>query len=139
METLWKRYEAVPENYDIIRDDIIETAKKVGVSTAKLTKLELGFEEIVVNVISYAYDTENRPILIKGYLVGDKFRIEVVDYGRQYNPLDAPQIPYPPKINQPPGGYGVFLVKQFFESVTYEYEEIEGILANHLTMELTAK
>ena len=139
MESPWKRYEAVPENYNAIRDDMIESAKKAGVSAAKLVKLELGFEEIVVNVINYAYDSIRRPILIKWYIVGNRFKIEVADYGKKYNPLNAPQRAYPPTLNQSPGGYGVFLVKKIFSSVTYEYEEIEGSPANHLMMELTIK
>ena len=41
-----------------------------------------------------------------------------------------------PTEEQAEGGYGIFLVKQFFSSVTYRYEEMFGEMANHLTMEL---
>ena len=34
------------------------------------------------------------------------------------------------------GGYGIFLVKKNFSFVGYEYEELFGKMANHLTMEL---
>ena len=139
METSWKKYEAMPENYYSIRDDVVKSAKNAGISDAKLIKLELGLEEIVVNVISYAYDSAHRPILVKYYISGDRFIIEIVDYGKKFNPLEAPQRTNPPSLNQRPGGYGIFLVKKFFTSVTYEYEEIEGFPANHLTMELTIR
>ena len=52
----WKRYDAEMKFYENIRDDVMDGAEKAGISPKQLLKLELGLEEILVNIISYAYD-----------------------------------------------------------------------------------
>ena len=133
----WRRYEAEKEAYDIIRDGIIEDAEEQGMTPRQQIKLELGLEEMLVNIISYAYDTTG-PVWVRTSVTGDTFRLELADHGRHFDPLEKDRRPTDgvPDIDQEEGGYGIFLVKKNFSFVGYEYEELFGKMANHLTMEL---
>ena len=52
----WKRYDADMKWFERIREDVVAAAEEAGVSPRQQLKLELGFEEILVNIISYAYE-----------------------------------------------------------------------------------
>ena len=51
----WRRYDAELEFYERIKEDILQDAEEAGMSPKQEFKLELGIEEIAVNIISYAY------------------------------------------------------------------------------------
>ena len=52
----WKRFDAEMKWYERIRDEVMAAAEEAGVSMRQQLRLELGFEEVLVNIISYAYD-----------------------------------------------------------------------------------
>ncbi len=133
----WLQYEATKEAYDHIRDDIIENAEEAGMTPRQQIKLELGLEEMLVNIISYAYDTTGS-VWVRTSAEGETFRLELADHGKHFDPLEKDRRPTDgvPDIDQEEGGYGIFLVKKNFSFVGYEYEELFGKMANHLTMEL---
>ena len=131
----WKRYDADMKWYEHIREDVLNAAEEAGVSPRQLLRLELGFEEILVNIISYAYEDPGF-VWVKTRPEGDCFRIEFADHGRPFDPLAKDCRPGNdvPLEEREPGGYGIFLVKKNFESVEYKYEELFGQMANHLSM-----
>ncbi len=136
----WKRYDADMKFYEKIRDEILTVAEQAGVSARQQLRLELGVEEILVNVFSYAYDDFGY-IWLKTSVEGDCFRLEVADHGRPFDPLarDYRHAENVPLADRQPGGLGIFLVKKNFKSVVYCYEEMFGGMANHLTMLLQMK
>ena len=131
----WKRYDADMKWYEHIREDVLEAAEEAGVSPRQMLRLELGFEEILVNIISYAYDDPGF-VWVKTASEGGCFRIEFADHGKPFDPLERDRRPEKdiPMEEREPGGYGIFLVKQNFKSVEYKYEELFGKMANHLSM-----
>ena len=131
----WKRYDADMKWYEHIREDVMASAEQAGVSPRQLLRLELGFEEILVNIISYAYDYPGF-VWVKTSEEGDCFRIEFADHGRPFDPLAKGCRPGDgiPLEERKAGGYGIFLVKKNFKSVEYRYEEMFGHLANHISM-----
>ena len=90
-------------------------------------RLELGFEEILVNIISYAYDYPGF-VWVKTAEEGDCFRIEFADHGKPFDPLIKDHRPLKdiPLDEKEPGGYGIFLVKKNFKLVEYRYEKLFG-------------
>ena len=136
----WKRFDADMKWYERIREDVMASAEQDGVSPRQLLRLELGFEEILVNIISYAYDDPGF-VWVKTCSEGDCFRIEFADHGRPFDPLAKDRRPGGDISleEREPGGYGIFLVKQNFKSVEYKYEELFGKMANHLSMLLEKK
>ncbi len=133
----WRRYEAAREDYVVIRDGIIEDAKEYGMTPRQQLILELGIEEMLVNIISYAYERSGY-VWVRTSVNGENFRLEVVDHGVHFDPLekDRRRTKGTPIADQEEGGYGIFLVKKHFSFVGYDYEELFGKMANHLTMEL---
>ena len=131
----WKLYDAEMQWYEHIREDVLAAAEEAGVSPRQLLRLELGFEEILVNIISYAYDYPGF-VWVKTADEGDCFRIEFADHGKPFDPLAKDCRPPDgiPLDKREPGGYGIFLVKKNFKLVEYRYEELFGQMANHLSM-----
>ncbi len=133
----WRRYDAQKTAYDRIRDDVMEAAEEAEVSPKRQIWLEMGLEEMLLNIISYAYE-ETGPVWVRAAREGDIFRLELVDHGKPFDPLEKDRRPTDgiPTADQEEGGYGIFLVKKNFSFVGYQYEEMFENMANHLTMEL---
>lgn len=131
----WKRYDADMKWFERIRDDVTAAAEEAGVSPRQMLKLELGFEEILVNIISYAYEDPGY-VWVKTTEDDNEFRIEFADHGKPFDPLEKDRRPAEDTLleDREPGGYGIFLVKANFKSVEYKYEEMFGHMANHMSM-----
>lgn len=131
----WKRYDADMKWFERIRDEVLAAAGEAGVSLKQQLRLELGIEEILVNIISYAYDDLGY-VWVKTSEEGDCFRTEFADHGKPFDPLAKDRRPSDdiPLEERQPGGYGIFLVKKNFELVEYRYEELFGQMANHLSL-----
>lgn len=101
------------------------------VNAEQLMAIELAVEEIVVNIISYAYP-ENAPgnIELSCQLIEQKkLIITISDNGKTYNPL----LKTTPDINasieqRTIGGLGVFLTKQMMDKVYYENKQGKNII-----------
>lgn len=132
----WRRYDAELKFYEHIKDDILQEAENAGISPRQELKLELGIEEIAVNIITYAYKDPGY-IWIRTDSDGVHFRIEFADHGKPFDPLSQNmkhgEIP---TDDQDEGGYGIFLVKKNFSSIVYRQEELFDKTANHLIMEI---
>jgi len=96
-----------------------------------LGRLDLVMEEVVVNVINYAY-SESQPGNIEvGYAIEGpgKLSVQVCDRGREFDPLakDPPDLRLG-LAERPIGGLGIFLVKQIAKSISYNREGDQNIL-----------
>ena len=98
-----------------IIDAILQTGE-VASCTKELYAIHLVCEELVVNVVSYAY-----PEGVEGYL---KIQIE-----KPFNPLerDMPDVSLPLEERQI-GGLGIFLTVQMMNNVSYEHVGNENVL-----------
>lgn len=80
-------------------------------------------EEIVTNVVNYAYpDDSDGPLTIVVDETDDAVELTFIDNGIPFNPLakDPPDTSLPPE-KRPIGGLGIFLVKQMMDDVAYRY------------------
>jgi serine/threonine-protein kinase RsbW len=106
-------------------------AAKAGVATDEFGKLELVLEEILINVARYAYTPETGAVEVAYKPAGPhKIRIEIADFGRVFNPLEAD----PPDLSRgladrPIGGLGVFLVRSMVDCIDYRREQNRNILS----------
>jgi serine/threonine-protein kinase RsbW len=119
----------------VLRNDLSEIAKlhrelenfgqKCRLSSKTLFELNLILEEIVANVISYAYgDNQRHEIVVLADLRDGELVIEVEDDGRPFNPLQSPA----PDLAQPierrkVGGLGLHLVRELTSSIEYNRKE----------------
>jgi len=126
----------------VLRNDLSEIAKlhgelenfgeKCSLSSKTLFELNLILEEVLANVISYAYgDNQRHEIVVRADLTDGELVIEVEDDGRPFNPLQIP----PPDLDRPleqrsVGGLGLHLVRELTSSIEYTRREEK----NHLVM-----
>ena len=91
--------------------------------------LEIALEELFTNIASYAYGGELGPVRVYCGLEGRELVLEVEDKGISFNPLDreAPDLQLPLE-ERPVGGLGIYMVRQFADSVEYQYRDGCNIL-----------
>lgn len=108
------------------------------ISSAKITDqqqledIELSIHEALANVICHAYNSEsNHQIGLSLTLSDEEIIIQIHDSGH------ASAIPYAPKNNAydetsienlPENGFGVFLITQLMDEVSYKSEKGENVL-----------
>ncbi|OPX28954.1 MAG: hypothetical protein B1H08_04905 [Candidatus Omnitrophica bacterium 4484_171] len=118
------------ESLDKAVDFIVEGASKLKFSDKDISQIRLAAEEIVVNIINYAYPEKAGNMRIS-YRTEDNntLVVEIVDSGIAFNPLSLPE----PDVNVPLdkrkiGGLGVYLVKKIMDDVNYERKDGRNIL-----------
>ena len=106
-------------------------AVAAGVAAKEFEKLDLILEEILVNVVRYAYTPETGVVEVAYTPAGSsKLRVEIADFGRVFNPLEVD----PPDLSRgladrQIGGLGVFLVRSMVDSISYRRDEDRNILS----------
>jgi serine/threonine-protein kinase RsbW len=92
-----------------------------GVPEKSLIQLQVVLDEMVSNVIKYAWpDAGTHEIGIRITVGSDGVEVEIIDDGRMFNPLAAPE-PEKPLLGQRPrpGGVGVYMTKQLVDAIRY--------------------
>jgi anti-sigma regulatory factor (Ser/Thr protein kinase) len=119
------------ENFDRLMEFIQVEAKNAGFDNELVNKIRLACEEIIINVINYAYPDKEGDIEIK--CDSDKedngFLIKITDWGAPFNPLSKSE----PDINAPAekreiGGLGIFLVRKVMDKFDYVRDGNSNIL-----------
>lgn len=129
-----KKYYSYPSNekdYKIMLADLQKKLAAANLSPKERLKIELGFEEAVVNVLSYSKSPE---IYIAFSQDKAAIIIDIIDFGTPFNPLVKKPKPLAGSLEQQTeGGLGIFFLKKIFK-LSYSYEKFLGKMANHLTM-----
>ncbi len=113
---------------DII-DAILHTGEVVSVEFM-LDKIHLVVEEVVTNIVKYAYpDGADGYLDVEAENCDGQIILRFRDGGTPFNPLTkgAPDTSLP-MDHRPIGGLGIYLVKKNVDSVDYEYSNGENIL-----------
>jgi len=113
------------EQINSLHDFVDSIGDELNLSPALTLNLNLAMEEVVSNVILYAYpyeSTENK-IFIEFIKSGDQLKFIISDYGKPFDPTtkDEPDITLE-AVDRPIGGLGIFLVKQIMDNIAYYRE-----------------
>jgi sigma-B regulation protein RsbU (phosphoserine phosphatase) len=89
-----------------------------------LFKIRLSVEEIIENVVQYAYENGAGYLEISTDREDNILTIRFKDAGKPFNPLEKPD----PDItlsatDRPIGGLGIYLCKQLMDDLYYEYKD----------------
>jgi len=90
-----------------------------------LFEVNLALEELLTNVISYAYDDDKEhDIILRLRFADGEMTAEIEDEGRPFNPLDRaePDTSLPIE-DRPIGGLGIYLARKFMTDVAYHREQ----------------
>jgi anti-sigma regulatory factor (Ser/Thr protein kinase) len=92
------------------------------VSFEAMYLVSLAIEELVTNCIKYGYkDSNSHTIDFLLRVDGQILRLEVIDDGSPFNPLEAPRpdLSLPPE-QRPIGGLGLHLLRELADEMRYE-------------------
>lgn len=93
--------------------------------------INLALEEVVTNVISYAFPPEEEHTFFVTAWADDKaLTLEVRDCGKAFDPLaEAPEVDTTLGVEEREvGGLGIFLVQQVMDHVAYERRDDNNVL-----------
>jgi len=125
------RLPATMENLSDLMRFVTDLLTKNGFPEQRALEIEMAAEEVLVNIIRYAY-SEGSPgdVELRGRVVSeDEFMLEFEDGGVPFDPTSIP----PPDVNlslsrREPGGLGFFLVRKMVNEVRYRRERNRNIL-----------
>jgi serine/threonine-protein kinase RsbW len=108
-------------------DFVSRFAREQGFSSERISKIALALEEVLVNIIKYAYQGRDAAGDIEiTCKLGDAHAliIDVVDSGAPFDICSAREPDVCAGIDERRiGGLGIFFVKQFMDDVRYHREE----------------
>lgn len=113
-----------------LANTVMQFGKDNNFSDKSIFDINLALEEVVNNVISYAYKDKNEHhITIHLELEGQELMLKVKDDGIPFNPLGVREL----DINKPleerqPGGLGLFFVRNLTDELEYKREKNKNIL-----------
>lgn len=101
-----------------------------GIGEERLGEIELAMEEILVNIINYAYPDRQGEIEIScGFDGGGGLQVEISDQGIPFDSLSRENPDLQADIAERSiGGLGVFFVKQLIPAIRYRWEDGRNIL-----------
>src|SRR5262249_51455511 len=96
--------------------------KTNGLSAKLIFDLNLSFDELLTNIISYGYDDNAaHEIEVSVTLANDLLTATLEDEARPFNPLTAPKPDLAaPLESRPLGGLGIHIVKTLMDDVVHE-------------------
>ena len=102
-----------------------EFARDNGIAGARALDVELCLNELVTNVIHYAYaDRGAHEIRIVLESEGEELRATVEDDGRKFNPLEKEPPAIPRSLEEAGvGGWGIPIVRAFADDFSYEQRD----------------
>jgi anti-sigma regulatory factor (Ser/Thr protein kinase) len=122
-------YSAELNNFPKFVDEARRAAVAAGLSKAEITRIELCVEEVVVNIINYAYQESGGALRMSCSSDKSNFIITIEDDGVPFDMLQKED----PDINASAeerqiGGLGVFLVKELMDEVVYSRKNNKNVL-----------
>ena len=119
------------ENLQKVMDFLGDQLDSVDYVMKARLQLELSIEEAYVNIVNYAYESEEGEVVICCN-IGEsplKVTMQFIDYGKPYNPLENedPNLSLNAEEKEI-GGLGIFLIKKNVDDISYEYCDGKNIL-----------
>ncbi|MCR5587302.1 MAG: ATP-binding protein [Lachnospiraceae bacterium] len=114
-----------------VQDFIGDKLASYGCKSKTLFEIKLAVEEILVNIISYAYrpDVGKAEVLCIVREEPMEVIIQFMDSGKPFDPLAYDEVDTSGAMFiEREGGFGIHIVKNMMDSVDYEYKDGKNIL-----------
>lgn len=121
---------ATLENLEDFKRFIVQNAEKAGLDPQKTMEMELAADEILTNIISYAYSGASGDITVTcGTDTEGLFVVETTDEGKPFDPLQTDLPDVSASLEQREiGGLGLFLARKMVDKTRYERRFDRNIL-----------
>ena len=117
------------ENYDKCAAFIEEQLEAAHFDRKTTLKVITACEEIIVNVMNYAYADGEGDLQIAFDDAVDYIKITFIDNGKPFNPFAEPDADVSLSLEERDiGGLGILMVKKLMDSVEYEYRDQQNVL-----------
>ena len=119
------------ESLHVVMDFLSSQLDSVDHDMKARLQLELSIEEAYVNIVNYAYESDDGDVVICCNIDESPLKVtmQFIDYGVPYNPLENedPDISLDAEEKEI-GGLGIFLIKKNVDDISYEYHDGKNIL-----------
>ncbi len=96
-------------------------AQAAGLDAQGCYRVDLAAEEVLTNIIKYAYGPAGGEVEVACGRVGADFVMEFRDQGQPFDPLEADEPTLSDSMeDRPVGGLGIHLVRQVMDRATYQ-------------------
>ncbi len=111
------------QSLPLVNEWIEQCCEEAGLGLDWVMKFQLVIEEMVSNVIFYAYDSQQQEAAIELRFTWEAGTVSILlrDWGKPFDPTakEDPDITLSAD-DRPIGGLGIFMVKQLMDEVRYE-------------------
>ncbi|MGC8493376.1 MAG: ATP-binding protein [Syntrophobacteraceae bacterium] len=124
------RLPAAMGSFETFRSFVLREMENEGDLEELIPRVDLVLEEVLVNVINYAYPQGSGEIEVECGAGGKgEFQVTVKDWGVPFNPMeqDAPDLSSDISSRKV-GGLGVYLVKEMTSRLAYEFRNGGNVL-----------
>jgi sigma-B regulation protein RsbU (phosphoserine phosphatase) len=106
-------------------------AEHCGIPKTLCQKVNIVFDELLNNIISYAYNDNNEhDIIIELEFLGDRLSIIIIDDGIPFNPFEAKKPDTELSLEEREiGGLGVHLVRKLMDKVSYKRQVDKNVIS----------
>ncbi len=113
-----------------LKNFILDYALRKGFDKRKRQQIELAADEILTNIMSYAYPEEKGDIRVICDSEEDgALLVQIIDTGVPFNPLEVDQPDVSLGLDERKvGGLGLFLVRRMVDGIRYQRQGGENIL-----------
>ncbi len=113
-----------------MQDQLETLAREQGIPPKVLHEIQLAVEELLTNILNYAYPDQREHEIKVRLLPGEsEFIIEVADDGRPFNPLEQPKPDLTLPLEQRPiGGLGIYMIRKSMDRIEYRRADGKNIL-----------
>ncbi|RKY40217.1 MAG: ATP-binding protein [Candidatus Omnitrophota bacterium] len=117
-------------NLSKLIDFIVEGAKNAGFDEKSIAQIKLASEEIIVNVMSYAYKGGEGHVEVSYTFHDDgTMEIEITDWGVAFDPLSLPEPDVAAPLNDRKiGGLGIYLARKVMDEVRYKRVDNKNVV-----------
>ncbi len=107
-----------------IQSFITELGKNHNIGTKNISHIQLALEELIVNIISYAYeDQKTHQIQLKVELSQNKLILCLSNQGKAFNPVTYKSTNTHTNLRERTlGGVGVLLARNLVDDMSYSYQ-----------------
>lgn len=118
-------------NIESVLDEIENAGLKNNISDTFVFQIKLCLDEVLTNIISYGFNDSNTHIIqIEYEITNEKFSANIMDDGKEFNPLESEDPDLDSDISKRKiGGLGIFLVKNFMTEINYKRKQNKNILS----------
>jgi serine/threonine-protein kinase RsbW len=108
---------------------VTSQAQDAGLDQQALFRVDLAAEEVLTNIIKYAYPQDAGLVEVACGVREGSFVMEFRDQGRPFDPLAAGEPVLSENLHERPvGGLGIHLVRQVMDQVSYERQGQTNLL-----------